>query len=186
MGREVENLIQENSQLLETKYVFHFCPTCRHCHLHVLICPHFSLQERPERSEQRLDFEGGRTDLWEGDVSGGARGSAAGQGQAGGEEQRAGGGAKKVDLKHWDTYSRTCRHKPSNQWSLPEYDLRWRTWKTKIKMKRMWVSYMTMHVHNLPRFLQLTRTGIAATEWRADSPEEAIHPGGNGPSVDGT
>lgn len=31
MGREVENLIQENSQLLETKYVFHFCRMCQHC-----------------------------------------------------------------------------------------------------------------------------------------------------------
>lgn len=50
----------------------------------------------------------------------------------------------------------------------------------------MWVFYMTTHVHNLPRFLELTRTGNATTEWRADSPKEALHQGGNGPSADGT
>lgn len=122
----------------------------------ILIGPHFSLQERPECSEQRLDSEGGRADLWEGDVSGGARGSAAGQGQAGGQEQRAGWGTEKVELQYWATYSRTCKHYQANKRSLSECDLRWRTWKTKIKMKRMWVFYMTIYVYNLPRFLQLT------------------------------
>lgn len=64
MGREVENLIQENSQLLETKYVFHSCPKCQSAlPADVLIGPRFSLQERPERGEQRLDIESGRADL---------------------------------------------------------------------------------------------------------------------------
>lgn len=55
-----------------------------------------SIQECSERGEQRLDIEGGRVDLWEGDVAGGAGGGAAGQNQAGGQEQRAGGGTQKV------------------------------------------------------------------------------------------
>lgn len=69
MGREVENLIQENSQLLETKYVLDFCLDCQRVHLPYSDRPSFlSPQERPERGEQRFDLEGGRTDLREGDV----------------------------------------------------------------------------------------------------------------------
>lgn len=51
-----------------------------------------SVQECSERGEQRLDTEGGRVDVWEGDAAGRAGGCAAGQDQAGGQEQRAGGG----------------------------------------------------------------------------------------------
>lgn len=60
----------------------------------LLLAP--SIQERSECGEQRLDIEGGRVDLREGDAAGGAGGGAAGQNQAGGQEQRAGGGAQKV------------------------------------------------------------------------------------------
>ena len=55
-----------------------------------------SVQERSERGEQGLDTEGGRVDLWEGDAAGRDGGCAAGQDQAGGQEQRDGGGPQKV------------------------------------------------------------------------------------------